>query len=354
MPLEQDKLEEQFADRYERERALLDAFWEKDGLSSGERTHIQQLDAAHERGLEESLRRLGPEGRTKRLTLFTEFVRFGAKAVLLTGSQRGGDFLNNQLRGQWAEQVAVSMNVPGLVLLPFGPSAAAMPGEADHRETIMTFRAVTLIEGKRPDLLAFDRALWDGLSPSDRALAETWPSRVLTDPDDRLVAKATAGVEVKNSTWHYKRRRAFGGGALSITVKAEEVHSIEGWQTKTGVPVIFFQVLFDELYCMSFRRMCKAIDDGLMYKHGDFVTDSVQGAGGKVWHRFHLDDYKHLCGDVTFPDASQAVIRVLENGSVVPYIAFTPAHATCTHPEVIGREIKYRRRATSRRRSARR
>src|SRR4051812_40198296 len=75
----------------------------------------------------------------------------------------GGDFLNNQLRGQWAERVAVSLPVPGLHLVEFGPSGAAMPGEEDHRKVIMTFKEISLLEGKRPDLLAFDTEVWDGL-----------------------------------------------------------------------------------------------------------------------------------------------------------------------------------------------
>jgi hypothetical protein len=82
--------------------------------------------------------------------LIREFLAFGAKAVLSTGAQRGGDFLNNQLRGQWAERVVLSMEVPNVHLVPFGPSGAAMPGEQDHREVVMAFKEIHLLEGKRP------------------------------------------------------------------------------------------------------------------------------------------------------------------------------------------------------------
>src|SRR4051812_39983728 len=130
-----DDLEQAFLDQYETQDAMLERLYEAE-TSAGEKEKINQLDRIKESGLQPSLSRLGDDSRTKRLTLVTEFVEFGAKAVLLTGSQRAGDFLNNQLRGQWAERAAVSMDVPGLVLVPFGPSAAAMPGEEDHRHTI--------------------------------------------------------------------------------------------------------------------------------------------------------------------------------------------------------------------------
>lgn len=171
---------------------------------------------------------------------------------MLTGSQRGGDFLNNQLRGQWAERVALSMPIEGLDLVPFGPSGAAMPGEEDHREVIMTFREILLLESKRPDLLAFNRANWDGLGQAERERIAEWPKRRLEAADDLLVRQARCGIEVKNSTWHYETRRKAGGGPLSITVKKEEVADIQNWSSKTGLPVVFMQVLFDEVYCMSF------------------------------------------------------------------------------------------------------
>src|SRR5207248_7965063 len=146
--------------------------------------------------------------------------------------------LNNQLRGQWAERVAVSLQVEGLVLRAFGPSAAAMPGEQDHRETVMTFRQIVLLEGKRPDLIAFDEEYWTGLSEQGQARVTTWPTRLLDEDDQALVRRARCGIEVKNSTWHYAKRREAGGGPLSITVKEEELKDLSAWVQKTGVPLL--------------------------------------------------------------------------------------------------------------------
>lgn len=271
--------------------------------------------------------------------LLEEFLRYGAKAVLSTGAQRGGDFLNNQLRGQWAERVVLSMNVECLQFLPFGPSGAAMPGEEDHREVVMTFKEIHLLEGKRPDLLAFHATTWQAMTLNDRDSTADWPKRRLNPKDEASVRRAVCGIEVKNSTWHYEKRRGAGGGPLSITVKAEEVSEIAAWCSRYSLPVIFIQVLFDELYCMSFSRMRDAIARGFLYRQGDYMLD--EQTGEKNYHRFLLQDFRHRCGCVAFPDESTAEIRLLEDGNVVPFINFQPALAAEVVSEVVRNEIDY-------------
>jgi len=336
------QIEALFNAKYEQEAAAIArlAAIDRAKLGAGSAANLKLLGEIATRGLQKTLtRRRSAESKEQINELVNEFILFGAKAVLLTGSQRGGDFLNNQLRGQWAERVALSMTIEGLHLVAFGPSGAAMPGEEDHRQVIMTFREIHLLEGKRPDLLAFDRALWEDLPEAERTLASTWPKRRLETADEMIVKKARCGIEVKNSTWHYEKRRAAGGGPLSITVKKEEVAEIESWSVKTGLPVLFIQVLFDELYCMSFNRMEAAIQRGHLYEAGDYLLDSQTGE--KVYHKFQLTDFRHRCGKVIFPDESIAEVRVLEDGNVVPFINFQPAQATDIVSRIVVDEIAY-------------
>jgi hypothetical protein len=340
-----------FRAKYEQESAAITRLIQIDRakLGTGSAANLKLLGEIATRGLQKMLaRRRSTEGRDQINELVNEFILFGAKAVLLTGSQRGGDFLNNQLRGHWAERVALSMPVEGLRLVAFGPSGAAMPGEEDHRQVIMTFKEIHLLEGKRPDLLAFDKGVWEGLPEAERTLASTWPKRRLEVADEAVVKKARRGLEVKNSTWHYGKRRAAGGGPLSITVKEEEVADFKSWSVNTGLPVIFVQVLFDELYCMSFSRMEAAINRGCLYEADDYLLDRQTGGGGKVYHKFHLTDFRHRCGKVVFPDESTAELRVLEDGNVVPFINFQPAQATDIVSQIILDEIAHVEPASSR------
>jgi hypothetical protein len=208
-----------FKAKYEQESAAVArlAAIDRAKLGAGSAANLKLLKEITTQGLQKILnRKRSTQKRDQINELVDEFILFGAKAVLLTGSQRGGDFLNNQLRGQWAERVALSMSIEGLHLVAFGPSGAAMPGEEDHRQVIMTFREIHLLEGKRPDLLAFDKVVWEGLSEAERSLASTWPKRRLERVDEGIVKKARCGIEVKNSTWHYEKRRAAGGVYLPI------------------------------------------------------------------------------------------------------------------------------------------
>ncbi len=257
-----------------------------------------------EKGIASTVLKVSGQTEADRLQLAEEFTRFGSKAILLTGSQRGGDFLMNQLFGQWAERTVVSMDIEGLVLRPFGPSSAAMPGQQDHRELVMTYRQIQLLEGKRPDLIAFDADVWSSLSAEAISRVEQWPDRLLQPPDRDILRQARFGAEVKISKWHYGRRRAAGLGPLSVTIKDEERADISNWERRTQLPVLFFQALLDEVYCMSFARMESSIKQGYLYEPGDVISGTEQGAGGKSWHRIHVDGPPHLLGSAEFPEHS--------------------------------------------------
>lgn len=338
--LEIDALESAFRKHYSNTSELLESL-SIAKIGKGEHKHILIVKRVHQVGLPAVLGRKSQDASEEVITLIQEFTKYGPKAILLTGAQRGGDFLNNQLRGQWAERVVLSMPFDDLVLIPFGPSGAAMPGEQDHREVIMTFREILLLEGKRPDVLAFNKSTWAAFTEEEKNRCQTWPKRRLEKEDRNLVRLALCGIEVKNSTWHYEARRKAGRWGLSITVKDEELSDLTSWSKQVGRPVIFLQVLFDEVYCMSYRRMLGAIKRGHVYVAKDYTKDAQTGAGGKLYHRFHLNDRKHHCADVEFPSKSKAVVRVLEDGSVVPYIVFEPARVCKVHPKVILDEIAH-------------
>jgi hypothetical protein len=313
-------------------------------LSSTETARIAIIRRAVVKGIDSVLaRRALQASQDEAIEAIRNYIAYGAASVLNVGGQRGGDFLLNQLRGQWAEDVAMSVPIPGYHLVRFGPSSAAMPGEQDHDAIVRAFRQIVLTEGKRPDLLAFATDTWDVMTEAEQAAVTEWPSRPLRAGEPELVSAAACGIEVKNSTWAYKVRRDSGNTKpLSITVKDEEIESILGWERETGLPMIFFQVLFDELYCMSFARMAAAIDAKAVYG-GDYVNEP--GAAGKDVHWFLLTELtrqRHQLADVVFPSGSEAVVRVMGDGNVIPYIRFQPAAVTGTRPEVFEQELGFR------------
>lgn len=305
------------------------------------------LARVHERGLVAVLRgRKSDESRAEVVQLLEEFTLLGARAAISVGPQRAGDFLNNQLRGRWAEEVVLSLKVPNLTLVAFGPSGAAMPGDEDHRAVVSTYAAISLLEGKRPDLLGFDSASFGRLDPADRERIRTWPTRLLDAEDHRLIGKAICALEVKNSLWHYGRRRQRGeeidegDRPLSITLKEEEIGPIQRWRERMDVPVLFAQVLFDEMYCMSFERMREAIRRGYLYQKGDLQVGQDRKTK-KPTYQFQLADFAHRLAEVVFPSESRAVVQVLADGYVVPHIRFAPAAAHNERADVLWTEAKF-------------
>ncbi len=340
-----------FTARMKRESKALETLRACEGLDRGESKRLRRLQDLAQQGLDSMLYSDGSRRRRRfnlpalaDYKLVIAFVRYGARAALKVASPRAGDFLNNQLRGQWAERVVLSLTrrLDDIVFVPFGPSSAAMPGDDRYRELTAAYREIVLVEGKRPDLLAFDGAVWSGLAPGDIRRTESWPERLLVEEDMAIVRRGMCGAEVKCSTWHYAKRREAGGSPLAVTAKEEELADFEHWERETGLPVVFFQVLFDEIYCMSFARMLAAIDRGFLYTSGDYVLDRQTGGGGKVFHRFKLVDFKHLFGSVVFPNDSRGVIRVLQDGSVVPFLEYLPAEAEVLSESIFREEVGFR------------
>ena len=106
----------------------------KGGNVLAERAKV--LAGVFDRGLNAALSRLKSEvSKAALLKLVEEFVQLGARAAISVGPQRAGDFLNNQLRGRWAEEVVLSLHIPGITFVAFGPSGAAMPGGSRTQST---------------------------------------------------------------------------------------------------------------------------------------------------------------------------------------------------------------------------
>jgi hypothetical protein len=311
-------------------------------LSPGEKRDLGRLAKIREMGLKSRYSKLKIQSsQDELLSLVQAFCAFGPSAVLKVGSQRGGDFLLNQLRGQWAELVCCSIEWPDHTILPFGPSGSAMPGEDDHESIVRTFREITLTEGKRPDLIVFGSEYWAQLSEPVKEAASKWPNRLLSPTEHAMVELSTCAIEVKHSTWHYSKRREAGGGPLAVTIKQEEIESISEWSARYGINVLFMQVLFDEVYCMSFLRMCDAIAKKQMYESGDYEAAKDRKTS-KHTHRFFLNGETHLIARTVFPDQSKAFVTVLPHGYVIPHIKFDPIGTTDSRPDVVEKELAYR------------
>jgi hypothetical protein len=122
-------LESRFRLTYPKHVQLIEQL-EQAPLKTGERKSLATVVRVWQEGLASVLGRLrSAESTDNLLILIEQCSALGPTVVLQVGSQRGGDFLLNQLRGQWAEKVCCSIAWPGHKIVEYGPSGAAMPGE---------------------------------------------------------------------------------------------------------------------------------------------------------------------------------------------------------------------------------
>jgi hypothetical protein len=323
----------------------LDDLARSEDITKGELDRIEVVRLFCRKGLA-AFRRRRYKGLVEIYQLVADFIELGAKAVVRENARREGDFLTNQLKAEWSESVIARLcEKAGLVPVQLGPSAAAMPGEREFREDTAAFREIYLVEGKRPDLAVFLQPAWDRLATPAQEACRSWPKRVLQAADDPLLHAAYSVAEVKVSTWHYAARRAAGGGYLNVAVKDEELAGLRRFVERFRTPLLFFQVLFDQVYCMSFRRMSEAMERGHMYIEGDYELQRQRNADDKWVHYFRIDDETppqstHRCGAVRWPNPVGHARR-LPTGQVAIYTELRGADAELEDGDVVQRELEY-------------
>jgi hypothetical protein len=324
------ELEVEVRKRYDQERALIERI--RDELNGKEEDRLEEIEEIIEAGIAPvRSRKRKPETKQEVVDRAKAFSQDGIKSLLSIGGNRGVDFLNRSLRGQWAEDAIRDLSGAEFFLIPFGPSEAAMPGHEDHEATVSTYNLITKIEGKRPDLLMFKREIWDNFTQPEKNIIEGIQSRPLDDTSKHLVEHSFCALEVKSSLWMYQKRLDSGGDELSVTLKDEEIDVFSKWQNAFETAILFAQVFFDSAYCMSFTRMIE--DIGGLEAARDKKTR-------KSTYRFPLED-KYRFASVAFPDESEGHIEVMADGKVLPYFEHKPATIENVDFDVLRREIQF-------------
>ncbi len=125
-----------------------------------------------------------------------------------------------------------------------------------------------------------------------------------------------------------------------MTVKEDELTSFRNWCTDTTKPLLFAQVFYDEIYCMSFARMLHALHVGFVLRDGDCELSDKRGAGGKVYHRYHVGDDRFLLGEVEVPQVGGNV-AVLPDGAVIPHVVYESARGRLWDESLLRREAAF-------------
>ena len=188
------------------------------------------------------------------------------------------------------------------------------------RSTVLQYREITILEGKRPDLLLFP----DVLTPDELVQLSEWPQRILLAKDRPLLPKCVCGIEMKSSLKHYETWRHSSTRALSITLKEEEILDIDFWAEKFSVPVVFTQSFVDEVYIASYAIMKRRIGMGNCFHRIDPRTR-------KGTYFFPLANSEVLIGKIA-TDLSRLTINA--KGDVSRPASWPPATLNLEPPEL--------------------
>jgi hypothetical protein len=181
---------------------------------------------------------------------------------------RGSDSLMRWAQGRWSEEiVARTLNESRQFgVLPYGPSTVA-PEDPYELELFFEKMAVIAQEGKRPDLLLYDKTIFHAVENTlKQQLGKV--ERIAETPSSQLrnvIAKAHAALEVENSLWVTERMPGFGkpfsrykrgknkgrlkpaGIIPTIIVKQEDIPRLQQWEAEYRVPISIPSPNYEEL-----------------------------------------------------------------------------------------------------------
>lgn len=256
---------------------------------------------------------------------------------------RGSDFLMRWAQGRWSEEIVIrALNqTKQFGVIPYGPSTVA-PEDPEELEWFFQKMAVIDQEGKRPDLLLYDKATYDwARNEVDRRLgnvekvAET-SSSLLED----VISKAIGAIEVENSLWvtekmpgfgkpfsRYKRGKNKGrlkpaGIIPTIILKQEDIPRLQQWEAHFGIPVYVVHIFYDRGYFIKFDDVVGMLESGEL---GMEVQRYTNPDGTAASPKSIVKVPYILCKE--FGTVSGQTLRpktfVDKNGKVMTYVTFS-------------------------------
>jgi hypothetical protein len=256
---------------------------------------------------------------------------------------RGSDFLMRWAQGRWSEEIVMrALNrTDEFGVLPYGPSTVAPD---DPKELEMFFETMDVIarEGKRPDLLLYDKNVFERVR---QTVANRWGAvtKIAETPSPELreiISQARVALEIENSLWVTSKMPGFGkefsrytrgknkgrlkpaGVIPTIIVKEEDIPRLKHWETEFGIPIYVVHIFYDRGYFIKFDRIIELLGSGeLGFEIQKFTNpDGTAATPKKIVKVPYI-----LCqefGAVSNPTLSPKTF-VDKNGKVMTYVTFS-------------------------------
>jgi hypothetical protein len=256
---------------------------------------------------------------------------------------RGSDFLMRWAQGRWSEEIVTNAlnKTAQFGVIPYGPSTVA-PEDPAELELFFEKMDVIAQEGKRPDLLLYDKGIFDWVQNelvyrlgSVQKMAEM-PSGQMRD----IISKAKAAFEIENSLWVTEKMPGFGkpfsryvrgknkgrlkpaGIIPTIIVKEEDIPRLQHWETNYGIPIYVVHIFYDRGYFIKFDDILTLLDSGeLAMETQRFTNPDGTASSSKQIVKVPYILCKEF-GTVSGPNLTPRTF-VDKNGKVMTYVTFS-------------------------------
>jgi len=266
----------------------------------------------------------------------------GIDFVLNPRRLRGSDFLMRWSQGRWSEEIVIKTlnDSKEFGALPYGPSTVAPDDPQELQEFFDTMDRVAN-EGKRPDLLVYDKAGFEWASAQVRERVGTLEELATTPSEEFMdvIAKAKLAVEVENSLWVTKQMPGYGkkfrryvrgkkkgllkpdGIVPTIIVKKEDIPGLNEWQRSFGIPIYVVHVFYDRGYFIRFRDIFEAMERGdIGFEEQKYTNPDGTASSPKQIIKVPYILCKDF-GEVREPELVPKTF-IDKNGKVMTYVVF--------------------------------
>lgn len=194
---------------------------------------------------------------------------------------RGDNFKGKWSLGSWAEQKIISAinNSDSLRAVSYGKSGVSSARNLQERQEYWNLHKERESFGKRPDILVFERSVFENLSSKYSSILGNLPDN-LENAIQEIVESSLLAIESEASIWQGEKMKHFGRNwsektgnlkplsevkswtAPTVIVKDEDLQPIVDWQNYYQKPIYIVHLFYDMALLLNFSKLREYISDG--------------------------------------------------------------------------------------------
>ncbi len=194
---------------------------------------------------------------------------------------RGDNFKGKWSLGSWAERKIINAinNSELLRAVPYGKSGVSSAKSLEEKQEYWNLHKERESFGKRPDVLIFERSVFEDLSSKYLSILDNLPDNLESDIEE-IVQSSLLAIESEASIWQGEKMKHFGRNwsektgnlkplsevkswtAPTVIVKDEDLEPLIDWQNYYRKPIYIVHLFYDMALMLSFSKLRKYISDG--------------------------------------------------------------------------------------------